>query len=192
MTAGLRHTAHPFQFGAIQIIRTGYLCPSIVNTLLTLLQIIAVVAAIGIDSPVVQFQDHRAHAIQEETVVRHHQQRLVAAVQESLQPFYHLQIQVVRRLIEYQQVGIGYQHIRQCHALLLSATQLAHRLVQVANLQLRQNLLGLQYLLRIALVIEARIEHALHGVKHRRLIQHAHLQVAAEDDLARVVALLAR
>ena len=192
MTSGLRHTAHPLQFRTIEIISPGYLRLAVVDTLLTFLQIVAIVTAIGIDGPVVELQDHGAHPVQEESVVGHHQQRLVAPVQESLQPLYHLQVQVVRGLVENQQVGVGNQHISQRHALLLSSAQLSHGLVEVSYLQLRQDLLGLEHLLRVTLMIETRIEHALHRVEHRRLFQHPHLQVPAEDDVARVIALLTR
>ena len=79
MATGLWHTSHPFQFCTVQIIGTGYLRTSVVDTLLAFLQIIGVVAAIGIDGAVVKFQNHRADAIKEETVVSHHEQRLVSA-----------------------------------------------------------------------------------------------------------------
>ena len=144
------------------------------------------------DGLVVEFQNHRAHTVEEETVVGHHQQRLVAPVQETLQPFYHLQIQVVRRLVENQQVRVRYQHVGQRHTLLLSTAQLSHRLVQVAYLQLCQNLLCLQHLLRVALMMETSVEHALVGVEYRTLLKHAHLQVSSEDDIPRIIALLAR
>ena len=99
---------------------------------------------------------------------------------------------MVGGLIENQEVGFRQQHIGQSHALLLTTRELSHRLLQIAYLQLRQNLLGLQHLLRVALVIKASIEHTLLRVEHRRLFEHTHLQIATEDDAARVVALLAR
>ena len=122
----------------------------------------------------------------------HHQQRLVAAVQIALQPFYHLEVEMVRRLVEYQEVRLRQQHVGQCHALLLSSGELPHRLLQVAYLQLCEHLLGLQHLLWVTLMVKASIKHTLLGVELRRLLQHPHLQVATEDDAAAVVALLAR
>ena len=192
MTARLRHAAHPLQFGAIQVIGTRYLCPAVVDTLLPFLQIVAVVATIGVHGLVVELQDHRAHTVQEETVVGHHQQGFVATVQIALQPLNHLEVQVVGRLIEYQQVGIGNEHVCQRHTLLLSAAQLPHGLLQVAYLQLCEHLLGLQHLLGVALVVETGIEHALVGVKVGCLFQHAHTQVTTEDDVTLVIALFAR
>ena len=93
-------------------------------------------------------------------------------------------------LVEYQKIGIGNQHVGQCHALLLSSAQLAHRLFQVAYLQLCQHLLGFQYLLRVALMIKACIQHTLVRVECGTLLQHAHAQVATEDNLALVVTFL--
>ena len=192
MTTSLRLTTHPFQLRAIQVVGTCHLCPAVVDALLTLLQVVGIVAAIGIDGVVVQFQNHRAHTIQEETVVRHHQQRTVATRQKALQPFYHLQIQMVRRLVEYQQVRLRQQHVSQRHTLLLTTAQLSHRLTEVAYLQLCQHLLRLQHLLWIALMVKARIQHRLLRVELRRLLQHTHLQVVAKHDASTVVTLFAR
>ena len=129
VAAGLWHATHPLQFRTIEVVRTSYLRPAVVNTFLTFLQIVGVVAAIGIDGAVVQFKNDRANAVEEVAVVGHHQQRLVAARQKALQPLYHLQVEVVRRLVENQEVGFGNQHVGQCHTFLLSARELSHRLL---------------------------------------------------------------
>ena len=121
-----------------------------------------------------------------------HEQRLVAAAQESLQPLYHFQVEVVGRLVEYQEFGVGDEHVGQRHALLLSAAQLAHGLAEVDYFQLRQYLLGLEHFFWVVLVVEAGVEHALFGVEAGRLLQQPHAYVAPVDDVARVVALLAR
>ena len=192
MTTCLGHTAHPFQLRAIQVVGSGNLRPPVVDALLALFQIVAVVAAIGIDGLIVEFKDHAAYPVEEEAVVGNHEQRLVAAIQKTLQPFYHLQIQMVRGLIEYQEVRIRNQHIRQGDALLLAATQLPHRLVEITDLQLGQYLFGLEHLLRISFMIKAGVKHAFRRVERRRLFQHAHLQVATEDDFAGIVALFSR
>ena len=81
MTTRLRHTPHPFEFGAVEIVGTGYLRPFVVETLLAFFQIVGVIAAIGIDSAVIEFEDHGADAIEEETVVGDHQQRPASAGQ---------------------------------------------------------------------------------------------------------------
>ena len=191
VAAGLRHAPHPLQLRAVEVVGAGYLGTAVVYALLPLLQIVGVVAAIGIDGLVVEFEDNGADTVEEEAVVGHHEQRAVSARQVALQPLYHLQVQVVGRLVEYQQVGLSQQHVGQCHALLLSARKFAHALAEVAYFQLRQHLFGLQHLLLLTLMVEAGIEHRLLRVEHGRLLQHAHPQVATVDDVARVVALLA-
>ncbi len=146
MATGLRHAAHPLQFRTVQVVGTRYLGAAGVNALLPLLQIVGIVAAIGIESAVVEFHDDVTHAVQEETVVGNHEQRLVASLQEALEPLYHLQVQVVGGLVKYEQIGLSDEHIGQGHTLLLSARQLPHGLFKVAYFQLRQYLLGFQHL----------------------------------------------
>ena len=191
MSSGLWHAAHPFQLCTIQVVGTCYLCPFVVKPFLTFLQIIAVVAAIGIDGLIVEFQNHRAYPIKEESVVRHHQQSLITTIQIPLQPLNHLQIQMVRRLIENQQVRISNQNISQGYTLLLSTAQLSHRLLQVTDLQLGENLFGLEHLFLLALMIKARVKYTFRWIKHWRLLQHTYPQVTTEDNLPRVVALFA-
>ena len=140
---------------------------------------------------VVQFEDDAANTVEEESVVGNHQQRAIATLQVSLQPFYHLKVQVVGGLVEYQQVGFRQQHVSQCHTLLLTTAQLSHRLLQVANLQFCQHLLGFQHLLGVPLMIKTCIQHRFLRIELWRLFKHSHLQVATEDNLTAVVSLLA-
>ena len=75
----LRLSAHAFQFASIQIVGTFYFGTCGVNTLLSLFHIVAEIAAIGIYGVVVEFENQVAHAVEEVSVVRNHQQRLVAS-----------------------------------------------------------------------------------------------------------------
>ena len=186
MSSCLRLSPHPFEFGAIQVVGPFNLRPLIVDTFLAFLQIICIVAAIGIYSAVVEFDDHRAHTIEEESVVSHHKQCLVASRQKALKPFNHLKVEMVGWFVENEQVGFCDEHICQCHPLLLSATQLTHGLVEVAYLQLGENLLGLEYLLILTLVVETSLEHRFLRVEHRRLLKYSHLNVFSEYDTARI------
>ena len=122
----------------------------------------------------------------------HHQQRLVTPLQEPFKPLNHLKVEMVGRLVKYQEVGLGYQYVGQGYAFLLTAAELSHRLLKVTNLQLCQNLLGLQHFFWVALMVEAGIEHTLFGIENRRLLQHANADVASVDDFTLVVAFLAR
>ena len=121
-----------------------------------------------------------------------HEQRLVAASEEAFEPLYHLQVEVVGGLVEYQQVGFRNQYVGQGHPFLLSAAELSHRFLQVGDFQLRQNLLGFQYLFGVAPVVEAGFEHRLFRRESRTLLQIAQPQVVLEDDVALILALLAR
>ena len=119
-----------------------------------------------------------------------HQQGLIPSVQETLQPLDHLQVEMVRRLIKNQQIRIGNQHIRQSYTLLLSTTQLSHRLLQVTDLQLCQDLFGLEHSLWISLMVETGIEDTFRWIKYRRLFQHAHTKITTKDNLTRIIAFL--
>ena len=99
------------------------------------------------------------YAVEEVAVVCHHEQSLVATLQIPLKPFYHLEVEVVCRFVEDEQVGLGDEHVSQCDALLLSATQLTHRLCEVGDVQLCQNLLRFQYAVGVALMVKASVEH---------------------------------
>src|SRR3712207_9411362 len=99
---------------------------------------------------------------------------------------------MVGGFVENKQVGLGNEHVGQGHSFLLPTAQLRHGLFQVGNLELRQNLLGFQYSLRIALMIEACVEHGITGGELRTLLQVAQSQVVLEDDFATVLAFMAR
>ena len=192
MATGLGHTTHPFQLSTIQIIGTHNLCTLVIDTLLTLLQIIGIIATIGIDGLVVEFQNDGAYPIQEIAVMSHHEQRLVTPLQIALQPLYHLQVQMVGGLVKDDKVGFRQQHVGQCHTFLLSTRKLSHGLLQIANLQLCQHLLGLQDFLWITLMVKACVKYALLRVEHGRLLQHPYFQVTTEHNVTTVVTLLTR
>ena len=182
MSTGLWLTAHPFQLPAIKVLRVLNLSPKVVHALLSFLQIVGVVAAIGIDALIVELQYHVAHLVEEESVVGHHKDGLVAPVQIAFQPFYHFQVEMVGRLVEHQEVGLGYQHVGKRHTLLLSTAQLSHGLLQVGDVQLCEYLSRLEHLLGIVLVVETGIEYTLLGIKLGRLFQKAQFQVTSVDD----------
>ena len=190
MTASLRLTAHPVQLSAIEILGMLDFCTQIIHALLSLFQVVNIVSTIGVDGLIVKLQDGITYLIQEETVVRYHEDGLVATVQITLQPLYHLQIKVVGRLIKHQKVRLIYQYIGESHTLLLSTTQLSHRLVHIRDMQLCEDLLCLEHLFRIILMIEAGFQHAFLWIKLRRLFQIAHLQVASIDDITTLMSLL--
>lgn len=99
---------------------------------------------------------------------------------------------MIGRLVEYEQVGLGYEHIGKSYALLLSAAQLAHRLIEVGNAQLRKYLFGLEYLVRVAVVVEASVEYRLFRVELGLLLKKSHTYILAIYDAARINRFLAR
>ena len=137
------HLSHPFQLPpkgiAILLSLTG------LNLFAhrLLLYKIAVIPLIRIQNAPVQLQYFIANTIQKITIVRHQQQCQIFITQILLQPLNHVQIQVVGRLIQNQQIGHINQNPRQSHTLLLSATQRTHRLghVRFIDIQFAQNLL---------------------------------------------------
>ena len=137
------HLSHPFQLPpkgiAILLSLTG------LNLFAhrLLLYKIAVIPLIRIQNAPVQLQYFIANTIQKITIVRHQQQCQIFITQILLQPLNHIQIQVVGRLIQNQQIGHINQNPRQSHTLLLSATQHTHRLghIRFMDIQFAQNLL---------------------------------------------------
>ena len=129
VTTSLRLTAHPVQLPAIEVLGVLNLGTKVVHSLLAFLQVVRIVATICVDGLVVQFEDDIANLVEEEAVVRHHEDGLVATVQITLQPLYHLQIEVVGWLIEHQEVRFLYQDIRQGDTFLLTTAELSHRLI---------------------------------------------------------------
>ena len=56
----------------------------------------------------------------------------IPRAQERLQPLQHLEIEVVGRLVEQEQIGIGEQRLGQGDARLLAAAQLVDRVSRIA------------------------------------------------------------
>ena len=140
-TPGLRLTTHPIQLLAQQVVRPLHIGVNRLDTLLTFLQVIAIIAFIGIDLLSINLQDLATHPIQEIAIMRHHQDTDRRTAQVILQPFRHLQIQVVGRLIQDDQLRVGDQDIRQGHPLQLPTRELFDTLIKIMDLQLSQDLL---------------------------------------------------
>ena len=63
-----------------------------------------------------------------------HQQGCLVSREVLFEPFGHVGIQVVGRLVEDQQVGFADQHRCQCHTFELSAGKLAYLFVEIVDL----------------------------------------------------------
>ncbi len=78
--------------------------------------------------------DVRADRVQEVAIVRDDDERAVVADEELAQPVDRVEVQVVGRLVEQQRRRMPEQRLREQHAHLLAALQLAHRpLVQLVR-----------------------------------------------------------
>ena len=128
----------------------------------------------------VEFEDVGADTVEEIAVVGNQQQRDTRLAQVLLQPDDHVEVKVVGRLIQHEEVRLLRQHLRQRDTLLLTARALLERLaVDVGNAELGEEL-GVQEVgcLRLA-------------DAGKSLRQVAYLQVVAEGDFAFVVVGLA-
>ena len=105
----------------------------------TLFQEIAEVAVVAVQGVVFQLQDAVAHVFQEVTVVRDHQERCAHRGEPLLQPGNHVKVQVVGRLVEDQEVRRFQQHLSQRHPSFLSTAQLAHRPLEVVQVEFAQD-----------------------------------------------------
>ena len=86
---------------------------------------VVVAAGVGDDRLVVDVGDVRADRVEEVAVVRDDDQRAVVADQEVAQPVDRVEVEVVGRLVEQQRLRLAEQRLREQHADLLAALQLA-------------------------------------------------------------------
>ena len=87
--------------------------------------------------------------------MRHHQQSEVGAAQIIFQPFGHIQVEVVGRLIQYKEIGFGDKRIGKRHTFQLSTGQRLHLLIEIADFELGKNLFGFLLILPGLLMIHA-------------------------------------
>ena len=136
MTACLRHTAHPLQLRTVEVIGPLDLHVLGIDPFLPFLEVVAVVALVAIERLIVNLDDLRADAVEKVAVVRYHQEGNLGLAQVLLQPLGHLQVKVVGRLVEHQEVGLGNQRVGQCHPLELPTRKVLHLAVEIINMQL--------------------------------------------------------
>ena len=89
--------------------------------------VIVVVARIDAQAPVVHVCHVGAHAVQEVPVVGNDEHGRAARVQHALKPADRIDVQVIGRLVQQHDVGIGEQYLRQQHAQLPARRNRAHR-----------------------------------------------------------------
>ena len=128
--------------------------------------------------------------VEEIAVVGHHEQRQARAAEIALEPHRHVEVEVVGRLVEDEEVGLRQQCPRQCHAFLLAAAQLPHGLRQVADAQLGEHLSCPQRPFFAGIGAKAGVEHLLIGLEMGLLLEVAQPDVVVEHDATVVVTLV--
>ncbi len=94
-----------------------------------LLQVGRVVALVGVGAAAVEFEDPLGDVVQEVPVVGDGQDRALVLGEVLFEPLHALGVEVVGRLVEQQQVGLGQQQLAQRDAAALTAGQVGDRLV---------------------------------------------------------------
>ena len=93
----------------------------------------AEVARIGIDAAVVDMQHAPDHRVEEITVVRDYEQRAGVGLQPALEPQYGVEVEVVGRFVEQQQVRRAHQRAGEVGAHAQAARELRDRPVDVGR-----------------------------------------------------------
>ena len=103
-----------------------------------------IVARIALELAVVDMHDDVDHAVEEVAIMRDHHQRAGIALQPVFQPDDCVQVQMVGRLVQQQQVGRAHQRLRQVQAHAPAAGKAGDRLAHLllAEAQAGQQLLA--------------------------------------------------
>ena len=89
-------------------------------------QKLGIIASIGIQFAMADFQDTVGYAVQEITVMRYHDHSSPKSPEKILQPRYHLSVQVVGRLVQNQDICRVEKHSCQSHSFFLAAGKIIH------------------------------------------------------------------
>ena len=172
---------------------------SLRGALRLLLEPARVIALVGDALAAVEFERPLGDVVEEVAVVGDEDDAARVFLEIVLEPGDGLGVQVVRRLVEQQDVGLREQQLRQRHAALLAARKVRHVRIARRAAQRLQRLLDLRVevpqILRVDLVLQRR--HLVGGlvgivrrdlviaVEHGLLLRHA-LHGVAEHVLRRV------
>jgi hypothetical protein len=137
---------------------------------------VVVAAVVGNDGLVVDIGRVRADSVEEMPVVRDHDEGAFVSDEKLPHPMNRLQVEMVRRLVEQQRLGMPEQGLRQQHAHLLSPLQLPHRsLVQlVSDVETLEQNRGVAFRCVAVLVSDDAFELA---EPHAVLVGHGRLRV---------------
>ena len=107
---------HPLQLAAQKIAHSVGLGVVVGDALLALFEEILVVALINVYLPVVELHHGIADPVEEVTVVCHHKKGAARALQVILEVFDGVDVKVVGRLVQDEEVSFGGQHLGDCDA----------------------------------------------------------------------------
>jgi len=124
-------------------------------------QKLLVVALVRVRLAAIDLDDPGRDAIEEVAIVRHDDQRAREAGEPRLEPLDRPRVEVVRRLVEREHIGLAEQRVRQGDAAALTDRQLADALVHARQLQRGGD--------RVHLVLGHRLarQRGLHGLVER-------------------------
>ena len=92
---------------------------------------VRVVSLVARDRLILYFNDTGRYPVQEEPVMRNEQHPAGVTLQESLQPFNHADVQMVRRLVEKKEIRFTQQCLCQADARALPAGKMRHVLLKI-------------------------------------------------------------
>ena len=185
VAAGRRGAAHPFQFAPVEVVGPLYFAVAGIDALLAFLEVVAVIAVVNVELARVKLHNLIADTVEEIAVVGDHQQSERRRLQKLLQPLYHVQVEVIGRLVEHQQVGLHHEHAGQGDTLHLSARKRSHTGVEVVNLQFRQDLFHTRLVVPCLSLV-----HALHQLLQPGIAGRGQTVFIGLDQLGRRVGML--
>ena len=141
----------------------GALGPHLLEVVLALPEVAGVVGGVGGDAAVLHGGHMRDAGVHERPVVGDEKDRAVVAREELLEPADALEVEVVGRLVEQQQVGVAQQQLRERDAHLPAAREVAGGLVEVLDgeAETREDLPGARLELVAAEALEAVLRRAV-------------------------------
>ena len=86
----------------------------------------------------VHFHHHIADTVEEVAVVGDHKQGAAGAFEIGFEIFNCINIEVVGRLVHYEEVRLGGEHLRECDSFDTSAGKFLHRLSEISQSEVRQ------------------------------------------------------
>ena len=188
--------AHPVEFGAQQVFHAGEFGAEVLFPFGAAPQVIVVIAVVGEKLLPVDLDDAVADLVEEIAVVGDHQQGDALAAEVILEPFDHLDVEVVGGLVEDEHVGFGEEHAGEGHAFCLAAGEVFDRHVGILDIEEGKHLAGEVGAVVFLVVLMERggggIFEGRHARGHRgKLLQIADAQAVAVDHAAGIVILVA-